>query len=563
VASIGQDDFGAGIYRGREAPAGAVYDAVNALIDDEGQAFERGKSAFYSASNSASNLARLFAPYLPAIATSRVIADRNVLNGALNPVEVTNGIGTFLDIGSRLTSYSDFAVFTDGATAITFYAGSLKTNFYSAGGVSITQGTTTLTGVGTAWLANVDAGMILSNVAANALAVVKIVNSDTQITLTKPWESATVAGAAYFLGSVAATNAIIPLVASRSFLIAAGSGLPRLLLAIGNRVYFTEPGAIVFDPNLYHELPSNGNIIGAEGGGDSALIFTTRGVWRISNLSFDPVDDAGNIQHIVEQVNKDVVLWDDYGIAAWDTGIVVPGIEDVYLVSPDFGLRTLSEGIRPLYRSYVKAGYQPGLASVHRGHYFLPILNGTTLVDTLVCRLDRPFQTPSGRVFYPWTRWSGHAAGPAYATLIAETTRSPKLLGLNAKRVTDLSGCMEKSSASGQDADATTPTFTVDTNDFDLSPGPFPSQAGMTRVVYETTGGTPTPAMASAIGPESASYTAATLIKGGGASDGTDYSAYRVNRRAERIRLRFQNTSQVTSLILRSISLWVRQSGRQ
>jgi hypothetical protein len=69
----------------------------------------------------------------------------------------------------------------------------------------------------------------------------------------------------------------------------------------------------------------------------------------------------------------------------------------------------------------VKAGYQPGLATVHRGHYFLPIVNGSTWVDTLVCRLDLERS--------PWTRWAGHAAGTAYAVRVGATTRSPKLFG--------------------------------------------------------------------------------------------------------------------------------------
>jgi hypothetical protein len=49
----------------------------------------------------------------------------------------------------------------------------------------------------------------------------------------------------------------------------------------------------------------------------------------------------------------------------------------------------ISEPITALYRSYVNAGYRPGQACVYRGHYFLPILNGETVVDMLVCRIDR------------------------------------------------------------------------------------------------------------------------------------------------------------------------------
>jgi hypothetical protein len=113
-------------------------------------------------------------------------------------------------------------------------------------------------------------------------------------------------------------------------------------------------------------------------------------------MAFDVVDDVGNVQHRVAQVSKDVILWGDAGISAWAGAFVVPAVEDIYLFSPDGTTQVVSEAIRPLYRSYVRAGYQPGAATVHRGHYLLPILNGTALVDELVCRLDRPYQTPGG-----------------------------------------------------------------------------------------------------------------------------------------------------------------------
>ena len=56
LAETLQDDFGFGIFRGRKSPANAVYDAVNAFVDDEGNLFKRGGSAFYSASNASITL---------------------------------------------------------------------------------------------------------------------------------------------------------------------------------------------------------------------------------------------------------------------------------------------------------------------------------------------------------------------------------------------------------------------------------------------------------------------------------------------------------------------------
>jgi hypothetical protein len=53
---IGQADFGAGMYRGREAPDNAAYDLLNCLIDDEGQPRRRGGSAFKSNANAGTTL---------------------------------------------------------------------------------------------------------------------------------------------------------------------------------------------------------------------------------------------------------------------------------------------------------------------------------------------------------------------------------------------------------------------------------------------------------------------------------------------------------------------------
>jgi hypothetical protein len=260
----------------------------------------------------------------------------------------------------------------------------------------------------------------------------------------------------------------------------------------------------------------------------------------------------------VEKISGDVILWGDPGIASWESVLVVPAIDDVYLLGADGQTQGISAAIRPLYRSYVKAGYQPGIAGVHRGHYFLPVLNGTTLVDVLVCRLDRPAGEAG---FRPWTRWSGHAAGGAYAQRIGAATRSPEFFGISGQRVTDLTGCMDVTSSGTTDADATTAPFRVDSSDFGLG-DVRPGTASIFRQVYETTGGTPVVVVKSAVGAEGSAFSAATLKRGGGSSDGTSYSSWRVDRRADRIRIRIECESGVTKLLLRRGELTVRRNGR-
>jgi hypothetical protein len=564
--SLEQSDFGAGIYRGRKAPAASVFDAVNALVDDEGQLFARGKSAYFDAATAGFTLTGIADLYL---APGRRLVAWGPGSGLLALNEVAH---TFASVAptpesvSRAVQLGSIGVFQRApGSELLLYAGSLKTTSYNTGTVSIAAGSTALTGVGTSWLANVDVGMLMEDTGATAAGVVASVDSDTAITLREAWAGATLAGsgatfAPYFSTPPPASAASLPAV--RSF--AASVGSPgRLVMGFNNRAYFSEPGAVELLTDQYHELPASEVITGADSIEDTLILFTTGGVWIVENMAFDVVDDVGNVQHRVAQVSKDVILWGDAGISAWAGAFVVPAVEDIYLFSPDGTTQVVSEAIRPLYRSYVKAGYQPGAATVHRGHYLLPILNGTTLVDELVCRLDRPYQTPGGRTFRPFTRWSGEAASAAYTQRVGASTRAPKLLGVSGVKVTDLTSCMSATGgAATQDADATTPTVTIDTNDFDLGPGIRPNTVEKARAVYETTGGTPTVTVKSAVGPESASWTTATAKRGAGSSDGTGYSAWRVNRKAERMRFRFECSSQVTSLILRRLELTVRQAGQ-
>jgi hypothetical protein len=48
VSTVGQSDFGGGIFRSPRAPAGSVYDCVNGLIDDELAIYRRGGVAYRS-----------------------------------------------------------------------------------------------------------------------------------------------------------------------------------------------------------------------------------------------------------------------------------------------------------------------------------------------------------------------------------------------------------------------------------------------------------------------------------------------------------------------------------
>jgi hypothetical protein len=463
----------------------------------------------------------------------------------------------------RMATVGDYAVyrgpaFTSGYTrpTLALYAGSRKTASYSTGTISGTAGSRTVTGSGTSWTANLDAGMIVQE-SGVIHGVVESVQTNTSLTLVGPLAN-TIPGATSYSADVFYTNSLAyPTGLAASSVATAGQ---RLLVASGNRVFFSDPGApLTFTldgtSNLissYHQLPSGAQVTGLQGLGDDCLVFSTSGTWVIQNLSFDAIDDAGNVQHIVRRLNE-VILWGDAGIGEWRDGAVVPATDGVYLMSAGGESTPVSDGIRPLYLSYVKAGYQPGAATVHRGHYFLPILNGATLVDVLVCRLDRGAA---------WTRWSGHSAGVAYAQRIGATTRSPKLLSINAQRVTELTAAWDPSSANASEADGSTHPIDIITRDL---PTPGRAQGSTTqrlRVRYESTAlVTPTFTVSWARGEEGASFTSLTATKGGGTSDGLDASVYQVGKKAPSIRFRIQSSSPVSTFKLRAVQAEYREHG--
>jgi hypothetical protein len=189
------EDFGAGIYRGRKAPATSAYDAVNLLVNDEGHLFRRGGSAYYSASDASSNLYRLNALFMRAPAANRLIARRAgstqivLFDASLAPFNVSGDTEW-----SRPASIGDYAVFAIGPSQILLYGGTQKSVPYSTGTVTVTQDDVDVTGAGTSWTGNVDAGMIL-NVGGN-LGVVQEVTSNTALKLASPWATTTVAGSA-------------------------------------------------------------------------------------------------------------------------------------------------------------------------------------------------------------------------------------------------------------------------------------------------------------------------------------------------------------------------------
>lgn len=570
----GQGEWGGGIYRGRNAPANAVYDAVNALVDDEGFLFKRGGSAFLSASDAVADLVGVASLELAGGARDFAwsAAAVYVLDGANAPITLG---GSYVPppAGARAAILAGAAYFPAGGRAMATYAGSRKTGIgYSTGTADTTAGSSTVTGSGTSWLANVDPGMLfLGTVSGVSVAVTRVID-DTHLEVAAPIPLTT--SGAYNLVSISsgfgATSIDLPTTGSNYI----AALFQRLWMGNGRRIAIGDVDRPVFIDGQYHELAIGGVITGMDALADLVIIFTSEGVWAIANGAFDIVDDAGNVQQQVQRMSG-LVLWGDAGIARFDTSLVVPAIDDVYLFAADGSSAPISSGqdgrggilekVRPQYRSYVKAGYAPGLGAVHRGHYWLPIMNGTTVVDVLVCRLDKGAA---------WTRFSGVAGSAAYAARVDSATRVPKLLGISAKRITSLADTLDPAAANAQDAGASNFDFSFITRDFPTSSSNHPGTVTRARLRYELeddgSGATAAPAVALAFSSDQDAGAFTTLTSpglersasaGGGVSDGSAYSWWRVGKRRERIRFRVTVSGAAARFVLRTVELLIQQSG--
>lgn len=222
-----------------------------------------------------------------------------------------------------------------------------------------------------------------------------------------------------------------------SFVTVAGN---RLISASGSRVKASKIGKPAEweggpPTTEYVEIPGGVQILGVEGARDSCVVFTTGGVYVISNIALKLTDEAGNPQWRLDHYSGDIVLWGDAGIASWEGSLIVPGVDAVWLVKrgvtseqvSSFG--RISDSIRDLYRGYVSAGFTPGRAVVFNNHYLLPIIGAGRIIDFLVCRLD--VSAGRGQPQGAWTRFGGSASQmAALATRVSSGgAREPELLG--------------------------------------------------------------------------------------------------------------------------------------
>jgi hypothetical protein len=478
LADLSQEDFSAGTFRSvdrRLIPPNGAWDIQNGLLDDDGSVYRRGGIRHFATAFTGGGMLGVWDAIFSA--GRRTVFATGSAFGVLAADDVTPVTlgGAGVTGPARAAQVGDL-LFIDGGAV---YAGSRKTSVYNAGTVTVTQGSTTVTGAGTSWLANVDPGMLFS-LGNGRFYVVQSVSSDTVLVLSEPYLEATAPGAVYMLRPIGvADTANARYRVADHYAVAAS----RLIMGEGRNVWFSDtldsttgrPRPYSIPATNYHELPGGAQVIGLATVGTKVLVFTTNGLFVITNMAFDVVDPLGNQQHAVQVLSEDLILWGKGGIAGWQQAVIAPCTNGIYLLDGTSAPVLLSRSITPLLQDHMAQGRQPGSGAVYRNHYLLPILDAAGAVtEMLVCRLDRAANTRLGTVF-PWVRWTGYAGElAALATRVGAqgVSRQPILLAgpnVTNPRLADVSSAFTPDLPYQKDADGTAHALSVTTRDFDLN----------------------------------------------------------------------------------------------
>ena len=449
LASEIQSDFSAGMFRSpdlRKIPRNGLYELINGLIEDDGSISKRGGTEFATSADAGAALTDLWGG--STVMGSRVVAEVGSSLRYLNGTNLTQfygsavphrgdapsalGMMAFVTVlgsasGGGVPGFSSEYILWGGGTGAS----------YNAGTITTTQGSTTVTGAGTAWNANASSGMVLYVSGVGAFPVSEV-NTDTSLRLAQPWPTTAVAGSAYTLNAYA-TGSLLDFPSSPPSLAVAGN---RLLWGSGNKIKFTNQNQlIVWTATDYHQLPE-GTLVGLKGLGDSALVFSTAGVYRIDGFSLDLTDDFGNVQHTVRKLNTDLVLPTHSGsVAAFGGGFIVPAYDDVYVMAGDGQVEKISGAISDYYRFLIDGGFLPGYATVFKGHLFLPMVSGGSAYTTLVCRLAST----------AWSQWVGDCLTPGFVTSGQDLYTFKNVLNPN-RKVIRATSCFEPEAAVKNDA---------------------------------------------------------------------------------------------------------------
>jgi hypothetical protein len=150
-------------------------------------------------------------------------------------------------------------------------------------------------------------------------------------------------------------------------------------------------------------------------------------------------------------------------------------------------------------------------SAVFNDHWFLPIRNGTTWVDTLVCRFSPPGAVPAPR---------GRGSRGRAAQMLSFATRhspTPLLLGGSSRpsstRIVSLTGYFSPVAANKNDADGTTHSFQLTTRNIEV--GPIPTRVGWIRGFYSLVdAATDNPTITAEVNPDGQGWTTLSVTTG-------------------------------------------------
>jgi hypothetical protein len=260
----------------------------------------------------------------------------------------------------------------------------------------------------------------------------------------------------------------------------------RLIVAQGRFVRFSAAGnPHTFAADDYHELPEGAVVRGLATIKDTLLVFTGYGLWAIQNLALDLTDDFGNPQQVVQKLLPEVALLHEAGISEWGGRIVAPCVDRCLLIDTASAPDSISDAVTPLYVEHIRAGRLPGGAKVFRNHYFLPWLSDTgQVVSVMVCRLNRPVK---GRMtYFPWSLFTGHAAGMVMGDIAAVTSVPTMLVAHSDGSVIDFASVFNPDDEIVHDVDGSDPEFDLETRDFPTGNGQ-PNHVRALRLHYTLT----------------------------------------------------------------------------
>lgn len=583
---VTQEDWSDGMARD-VAPtlisAAGAFDIVNGLLDEDGNPYRRGGTTYKAkAGLGSSGLTWIWDGYL-APGGRTVFANANDFGVLAEDDETPVNLGgTGLQLPLQ-AAVSEDLLFIGGGS---IYAGSRKSVAYSTGTATLTNGSKTVAGSGTAWKANVDAGMLF-HIGNERVYAVASVDSDTQITLRDAYEGSTGGGKGYSLDPIYSVSEADPY-ESWDFVAECAN---RLVVASGRTIKFTP----VKKPHTFtnslgttneHTLPGGAWIVGLATVGQTVLVFTTVGAWILDGLALEITDINGNPQHRLQLLSGEVVLAGASGLAGSEQRVVVPAADGIYLMDGVGAPERISRPIDRLYRQRIVDGYPLGGAIVVRGHYFLPILDTNGDVrDLFVCRLDRPTHVRRQKGF-PWCRFVGDGGEiTCFALRSLVGSREPVLLGAQAREPSRVVDCryFEPDELRSKDADGSTHDFDLVTRDMESGNGTENIVRGLElryELVEGLSGGEPKLKVfwsdGSLAGGEAEwnevvwddfEWVASGALfhatsKDGPASDGRKPVKFRINKRLRYGRFRVSTTgSSPTSFALRSLEMYTRPSG--